>query len=138
MAWIIKTDSVTGIMKFRLEDDDGDAVASFRLNPADARMLKGLENACAEARQISEDAPTVATATEIEAYNDKLESLVCTGLGIKHDSVFGEIPGSTILPDGDLFAVNVLGTVADVMAPEIVKRKANMQNAAAKYTAKYQ
>lgn len=137
MAWKIKTDSITGIMKFRLEDDDGDAVVAFRLNPADARMIKGLESACAEAQQMAENAPTMATATEIEAYNDKLESLVCTGLGIKHDSVFGEIPGTTVLPDGDLFAVHVLGTVVKVMTPEIAKRKAQMQSAAAKYTAKY-
>lgn len=138
MAWNIKTDSMTGMMKFRLEDDDGDVVASFRLNPADVRMLKGLEAACAEAQKMAENAPTVATAAEAEEYNDKLESLIYTGLGVKHEAVFGEISGTTILPDGDLFATHVLSTVADVMAPEIVKRKAQMQNAAAKYTAKYQ
>lgn len=126
------------MMKFRLEDDDGDAVASFRLNPSDVRMLKGLEAACAEAQKMAENAPSIATIAEAEAYNDKLESIICTGLGIKHDSVFNVVPGTTILPDGDLFATNVLSTVADVMAPEIVKRKAQMQSAAAKYTAKYQ
>ena len=137
MAWTNKTDSITGLMKFRLTDEDGDAVASFRLNPADARMLKGLETACAEAQKMAETAPAVATADDIAAYPDKLESIVTGGLGIKHNSVFGVIPGTTILPDGDLYAVNVLGTVADAMAPEIAKRKAQMQNAAAKYTAKY-
>lgn len=137
MAWTIKTDSITGLMKFRLTDEDGDAVASFRLNPADARMLKGLETACAEANEMGENAPAVATSDDIAAYNDKLESIVCDALGIKHDAVFGVIPGTTILPDGDLYAVHVLGTVADVMAPEIEKRKAQMQDAAAKYTDKY-
>lgn len=138
MAWKIKTDSMTGMMKFRLEDDDGDVVASFRLNPADVRMLKGLEAACAEAQKMAENAPTVATAADVQAYNDKLESLICTALGVKHEAVFGEIAGTTILPDGDLFATNVLSTVADVMAPEIAKRKGKMQQAAEKYTAKYQ
>lgn len=138
MAWKIKTDSVTGMMKFRLEDDDGDAVASFRLNPADVRMLKGLEATCAEAQKMAENAPTIATIADAEAFNEKLESLICSGLGIKHESVFGMIPGTTILLDGDLFATNVLSTVADVMAPEIAKRKDSMQSAAAKYTAKYQ
>lgn len=138
MAWEIKTDSMTGMMKFRLEDDDGDVVASFRLNPADVRMLKSLEAACADAQEMAENAPTVATTAEAEAYNDKLENLICGGLGIKHDSVFGVIPGTSILPGGDLFAINVLSTVADIMTPEITKRKANMQSAAAKYTAKYQ
>ena len=138
MAWKIKTDATTGMMKFRLEDDDGDAVASFRLNPADVRMLKGLEAACAEAQKMAENAPSIAAIAEAEVYNDKLESIICTGLGIKHDSVFNVVPGTTILPDGDLFATNVLSTVADVMAPEIAKRKAQMQSAAAKYTAKYQ
>ena len=137
MAWTIKTDSITGLMKFRLTDEDGDAVASFRLNPADARMLKGLETACAEAQKMAETAPSVATTDDIAAYTDKLEGIICDGLGIKHDAVFGVIPGTTILPDGDLYAVHVLGTVADVMAPEIEKRKAQMQDAAAKYTAKY-
>ena len=137
MAWTNKIDSITGLMKFRLTDEDGDAVASFRLNPADARMLKGLEAACAEAQKMAEVAPAVATTADIAAYNDKLESIICDGLCIKHDAVFGVIPGTTILPDGDLYAVNVLGVVADAMAPEIAKRKAQMQNAAAKYTAKY-
>lgn len=137
MAWTIKTDNITGLMKFRLTDEDGDAVASFRLNPADARMLKGLETACAEAQKMAENAPSVATTDDIAAYTDKLEGIICDGLGIKHDAVFGVIPGTTILPDGDLYAVHVLGTVADAMAPEIAKRKAQMQNAAAKYTAKY-
>jgi hypothetical protein len=137
MAWTIKTDSITGLMKFRLTDEDGDAVASFRLNPADARTLKGLETACAEAQKMAEAAPAVATTDDIATYNDKLEGIVCNGLGIKRDSVFGVIPGTTILPDGDLYAVHVLGTVADVMAPEIAKRKGKMQDAAAKYTAKY-
>ena len=137
MAWTIKTDSITGLMKFRLDDEDGDAVASFRLNPADARMLKGLETACAEAHEMAENAPAVATTDDITSYADQLESIVTGGLGIKHDAVFGVIPGTTILPDGDLYAVHVLGTVCDVMAPEIDKRKAQMQNAAAKYTAKY-
>lgn len=136
--WKITTDSITGMMKFRLEDDDGDVVASFRLNPADIRMLKSLESVCAEAQEMAENAPSLATVAEVEAYNDKLENLVCTGLGIKHEAVFGVIPGTTILPDGDLFATNVLSTAADAMAPEIVKRKASMQAAAAKYTAKYQ
>lgn len=138
MAWTTKTDSITGLMKFRLTDEDGDAVASFRLNPADARMLKGLETACAEAQKMAETAPAVATTDDIATCNDKLEGIVCDGLGIKHDSVFGVIPGTTILPDGDLYAVHVLGTVADVMAPEIAKRKDKMQDAAAKYTAKYE
>ena len=137
MAWTIKTDSITGLMKFRLTDEDGDAVASFRLNPADARMLKGLETACAEAQKMAENAPSVATTDDIAAYTDKLEGIICGGLGIKHDSVFGVIPGTTILPDGDLYAVHTLGIVADAMAPEIAKRKGKMQNAAAKYTAKY-
>ena len=135
--WKIITDSITGMMKFRLEDDDGDAVSVFRLNPADVRMLKGLESACAEAQMMAENAPTVATAAEAEVYNDKLENLICSGLGVKHDNVFSVIPGTTIMPDGDLFATNVLSTVADAMSPEILKRKAMMQNAAAKYTAKY-
>ncbi len=137
MAWTIKTDSITGLMKFRLTDEDGDAVASFRLNPADARMLKGLGTACAEAQKMAETAPAVATTEDIAAYNDKLEGIICNGLGIKHDAVFGVIPGTTILPDGDLYAVHALAVVADAMAPEVAKRKAQMRDAAAKYTAKY-
>lgn len=135
--WEINTDSVTGMMKFRLNDDDDDCISAFRLNPADVRMLKGLESACAEAQQMAENAPAVATAAEAEAYNDKLETIICTCLGVSHNSVFGVIPGTTILPDGDLFATNILGTVAEAMAPEIAKRKAGMRAAAAKYTAKY-
>lgn len=138
MAWNIKTDSITGMMKFQLTDDDGDAVASFRLNPADARMLTRLEKACKEAQEMGENAPQMATGADVEAYNGQIEGLICDALGVKHDAIFEVLPGTAILPDGDLYAVHVLGIVADVMAPEIAKRKAKMQNAAAKYTAKYQ
>lgn len=136
--WDIKTDSVTGMMKFRLTDDDGDAVASFRLNPADAKMIARLERTCAEVEEMSTSAPTMADAKGLEAYNDKLEALICEALGVKHDAVFGVVSATTILVDGDLYAVNVISTVSDVLAPEIAKRKAKMQQAASKYTAKYQ
>lgn len=138
MAWNIKTDSITGMMKFRLTDDDGDAVAFFRLSPADARMLGRLETVCTEAQKMAEDAPEMANSADIVAYNDKLEGMICDALGVKHDSVFEVLPGTSILPDGDLYAVHVLDTVAKVMAPEIAARKAKMQQVAAKYTAKYQ
>lgn len=137
MAWTIKTDSITGMMKFRLTDDDGDPVAAFRLNPTDARMLGRLEKACAEAQAMGENAPTAMAPDDVVAYNDKLEGIILDALGLKHDAVFGVISGTTILGDGDLYAVNVLGTVADVLAPEIAARKAKMQGVAAKYTAKY-
>lgn len=136
--WTIKTDSVTGMMKFRLVDDDGDAVASFRLNPADAKMIARLERTCAEVEEMSTSAPQMADAKDLEAYNDKLESIICDALGTKHDSVFGVLSATTILADGDLYAVNVLSTVSDILGPEIAKRKAKMQQAASKYTAKYQ
>ena len=136
--WTIKTDSVTGMMKFRLVDDDGDAVASFRLNPADAKMAARIERACAEVEEMSTSAPQMADAKDLETYNDKLEAIICDALGVKQDSVFGVIPATAILVDGDLYAVNVLSTVTDVLGPEISKRKAKMQQAASKYTANYQ
>lgn len=135
--WEIKTDSITGMMKFRLADDDGDIVASFRLNPVDARMLSRLEKTCAQAQEMANNAPDMTSGAEVEVFNDTLETMICDALGLKHDTVFGVLPGAAILPAGDLYAVNVLATVADAMAPEIAKRKANMQQAAEKYTAKY-
>lgn len=136
--WTIKTDSVTGMMKFRLTDDDEDVIASFRLNPADAKMISRLERACAEAEEMSASAPQMADAKDLEAYNDKLEKIACDALAVEHDAVFGIVSATTILVDGDLFAVNVLSTVTEVLGPEIAKRKAKMQQAASKYTANYQ
>ena len=52
-------------------------------------------------------------------------------------SIFGEITATTITPDGRIFAEIVFEFISEKLAPEIAKRKQNMQSKMNKYTEKY-
>ena len=53
------------------------------------------------------------------------------------DSIFGEVSAATVLPNGDLFAMVVLDTIAKAVKSESEKRAKKSDDAVKKYTAKY-
>lgn len=137
--WNIKTDPVTGLMKFALVDSDGDVVASFRLNPTDIRMASRFEEAAVLFNNLAQNAPSDGTVAELKSYNDKLEETLADILGGNaKETLFSTISAITIMPTGALFAVEVFDEMYKAVAPEIAARKEKMQAAASKYTAKYE
>ncbi|MBO5130304.1 MAG: hypothetical protein J6B95_08180 [Oscillospiraceae bacterium] len=138
MSWSVKTDAVTGMMKFSLADEDGAPVASFRLNPTDIRLASRFQEAAGWFEDLSKNAPGTATVAEVQQYNDTLEEKLGYVLGGNaRETLFGVMPAVSIMPDGSLFAVEVFGKLSEAVIPEIKSRRQKMQTAASKYTAKY-
>lgn len=136
---IINTGIGSAFLKFTFSDDDGDIVSSFRMNPADIKVAIRSE----EVSKYLEEKKTALsgnmTAADMAKFNDELEEKICYVLGYDARSELFRAPltATTILPNGDLFAVAVMDKIAEAVKPEIEKRRANMEKAAAKYTARY-
>ncbi|MBQ9082160.1 MAG: hypothetical protein IJY28_01515 [Clostridia bacterium] len=138
MATKINTGLNSGLMKFTFTDTDGDVIASFRLNPTDVRLAKRCEETQAYFRELSQK-PQDGDADGLYRFNAELEEKICTMLGYNaRETLFCELSATTVLPDGDIFAVKVLETVAQAVEPEVKKRAAAMEKAVAKYTEKYE
>ena len=136
---IINTGIGSAFLKFRFTDEDGDVVSSFRMNPADIKVAIRAE----EVSKYLEEKKTALsgnmTAADMAVFNDELEEKICYVLGYDARSELFRAPltATTILPSGDLFAVAVMDKIVEAAKPEIEKRRANMEKAAAKYTARY-
>ena len=138
MAWNAKTDSITGIIKFSLTDDDGDTIASFKINPTDIHLADRLEKAGAAFGALAKDAPDRADLAKVREYNDQLEDILATALGcICRADLFGVMPAITIMPSGKLYALELFEQITATVGPEITKRHQKMQAAVGKHTAKY-
>lgn len=136
---IINTGIGSAFLKFTFSDEDGEVISSFRLNPADIKVAVRSE----EVSKYLESRKTALsgnlTAAQMAKFNDELEEKICYVLGYDARSELFKAPltATTILPSGDLFAVLVMDKIVEAVAPEVEKRRANMEKAAAKYTAHY-
>lgn len=138
MAWSHKIDAATGMIKFSMTDDDGDIVASFRLDPTDIRLASRFQEAAEWFEKLAKNAPSAATVAEVQQYNDDLEEKLGYVLGgNSRESLFDVLSAMSIMPTGNLFAVEVFDLMARAVVPEIKARRQKMQDAASKYTAKY-
>ena len=130
-SWKVKTDEKTGIMLFSLEDEAGTALAKFRVNPTDIRLASRMEKA-------AESIAAMREPKEINQYDKELEDQVCLVLGEDARKIlFAVMSATTVMPSGELFAVEVIETIHDSVIPELKKRRKKMAEAVEKYTAKY-
>lgn len=136
---IINTGIGSAFLKFTFSDDDGDIVSSFRMNPADIKVAIRSEEVSKYLEERKSALNGNMTAADMAKFNDALEEKICYVLGYDARSELFKAPltATTILPNGDLFAVAVMDKIAEAVKPEIEKRRANMEKAAAKYTAHY-
>ena len=128
----------SALLKFKFRDEDGEIISSFRINPADVKLAKR----CAEVSGYFEDLhnriPENATIDDVIKFNDELEEKICYLLGYDaKQSLFGQMSATTIMPDGNLFAVHIVENIVQAVGPEVKKRQENMAQAVAKHTAKY-
>lgn len=139
MAQTVNTNLGSSILKFTFTDDDGEVVASFRLNPADVRLAGRVQEAANFFRKAAQSAPEQATAADILKYNNNVEEEICRVLGYDaHQELFGFMSATTILEDGEMFAQKILDMISEAVLPEIQKRKAALAAAVKKHTAKYE
>lgn len=125
------------LQKFTFTDNEGEVIASFRLNPTDIRLAARLQEA---AKYFEESAPQIAeepAVADMLKLNNELEEKICYILGYDaRESLFGLLSATTILPDGEIFCFKVVDAIANAVAPEVEKRQKAMQKVR-KYTEKY-
>ena len=136
---IINTGIGSAFLKFTFSDEDGEVISSFRLNPADIKVAIRSEEVSKYLESRKSTMSGNLTAADMAKFNDELEEKICYVLGYDARSELFKAPltATTILPSGDLFAVLVMDKIVEAVAPEVEKRRANMEKAAAKYTARY-
>lgn len=128
----------SSLLKFTFTDEDGDVVASFRMNPADIKLAKRCQEVSAYYESLKDRTSENASFEEAAQFNDELEEKICYLLGYDaRQSLFGLISATSIMADGNMFAVHVMNKIVEVAGPEIKKRQKSMEKAA-KHTAKYQ
>lgn len=138
MAKTIDMNIGASLTKFTFSDADGDVFASFKMNVADARII-GKCHEIAEFFKDQSNHPPAASAGEAMAQLDKLvEDKFCYLLGYDcRQSLFGFMSPTTILADGEMFAVKVLERISEVVGAELKKRGEARAKAVSKHTAKY-
>lgn len=136
---IINTGIGSAFLKFTFSDDDGDIVSSFKLNPTDIKVAVRCEEVSDFMAEKREAMDGKLSASDMAKFNDELEEKLCYVLGYdaRNELFKAPLTATTIMPNGELFAVVVMNQIVEAVAPEIEKRKAKMEQAAQKYTGKY-
>ena len=139
MAQTVNENLGSSVLKFTFTDGDGDVVASFRLNPADVRLVGRIQEAAKFFAQAAKEAPETATAEDILKFNNAVEDKICDVLGYDaRQSLFGFMSATTVLEDGEIFAKKILDKIEKAVVQEIQKRKETLMAAVRKHTAKYE
>lgn len=139
MAQTVNENLGSSVLKFTFTDSDGDVVASFRLNPADVRLVGRIQEAAKFFAQAAKEAPEKATAEDILKFNNAVEDKICYVLGYDaRKSLFGFMSATTVLEDGEIFAKKILDKIEKAVVQEIHKRKETLMAAVRKHTAKYE
>lgn len=127
----------SALQKYTFTDDDGEVIASFRLNPTDIRLADRMLEV---SKLLEKNTPQIskeADVADVLKYNNELEDKICYILGYDaHESLFGLLSATTILPDGTMFCTKVVDTIAKAIAPELERRKKVTDKHIAKYTKK--
>lgn len=129
----------SSFLKFTFSDDDGDILASFRMNPADVKLIQRCQDTSDYFENLSGKVPENAGVNDVLTFNNEIEEKICQLLGYDaKQSLFGLISATSIMADGRMFAVHVMDKIIEAVGPELERRKQSMAAAVAKHTAKYE
>lgn len=138
MSTRINENVSSSLLKFTFSDEDGEVVASFRMNPADIKLAQRCQEVSAFFEELRDKTPDNATLEDAVKFNDELEEKICYLLGYDvKQSLFGLISATSIMGDGNLFVVHVMERITKAVGPEIKKRQQAMAKAVSKHVAKY-
>lgn len=136
MGNVVNSNIAVGKLNFTFTDEDGNVFSSFRLNPTDVNVASRCEEVSDFFRKWQDKEP--ASLDDVLKINDELEEKIAYILGYDaRESIFGEVPATTVLPSGELFAETVLKAITNAVNTEMEKRNKKSAEAAAKYTSKY-
>ena len=138
MSTRINENISSSLLKFTFSDEDGEVIASFRMNPADVKLAQRCQEVSAFFEELRDKTPDNATLEDAVKFNDELEEKICYLLGYDvKQSLFGLISATSIMGDGNLFVVHVMERITKAVGPEIKKRQQAMAKAVSKHVAKY-
>lgn len=119
-------------------DDDGEVVASYRINPADVGLARRCDEISEFFENLGKNAPSKPTYADLCRLNDEIEDKICYLLGYDaKKQLFGFISAVSIMPDGHLFAVMVIEDILQAISPQVKQRAASMKRAIEKHTKRY-
>ena len=128
----------TSLLKFTFSDEEGEVIASFRMNPADVKLAQRCNEISTFFEDLRDNTPENATLEDAVHLNDELEDKICYLLGYDaKQSLFGLISATSIMGDGNMFVVHVMDQIIKAVGPEIKKRQQAMAKAVSKHTGKY-
>lgn len=134
----INTGIGSAFLKFTFSDDDGTVLASFRMNPADVKLMQRCQDLSGYFDGLDKKIPESATEEDILSFNGEIEEKICHFLGYDaREELFGLVSATSIMSDGRMFVVHVMDKILEEAGPEIQKRKKSMSEAVAKHTEKY-
>ena len=127
------------IQTYTFTDDDGDVVASFRLNPADIRIPGRVLEAAEHFRNMAQKIPEKVTIEDYVQLNNEWEEKICYVLGYDaKESLFGFMSATTKLRSGQSFGNVVMEKISEAVAEEYHKRREALMAAVRKHTEKYE
>lgn len=136
MGNVVNSNIAVGKLNFTFTDEDGNVFSSFRLNPTDVNVASRCEEVSDFFCKRQDKDPS--SLDDVLKINDELEEKIAYILGYDaRESIFGEVPATTVLPSGELFAETVLKAITNAVNTEMEKRNKKAAEAAAKYTSKY-
>ena len=134
----INTGIGSSLLKFTFSDDDGDILASFRINPLDPKLAQRFQDVSGFFENIKEQTPETATLEDVVQLNNDVEEKICYILGYDaRESLFGQLSATSVMGDGTMFVNLVVEKILDHIGPEIDRRQKSMSKAVEKHTAKY-
>ncbi len=134
----INTGIESSFLNFTFSDDEGEIIASFRMNPADVKLAQRCQEVSSFFEDLKEKTPENATLEDAVKLNNEVEDRICYLLGYDaKQSLFGQISATSVLGDGNMFVILVMEKIVEAVAPEIKRRKQAMRTAVEKHTAKY-
>lgn len=138
MSTRINENVSSSLLKFTFSDEDGEVVASFRMNPTDIKLVQRCQEVSVFFEELRDKTPDNATLEDAVKFNDELEEKICYLLGYDaKQSLFGLLSASSIMGDGNLFVMHVMDQILKAVGPEIKKRQQAMAKAVSKHVAKY-
>lgn len=136
MGKTVNSSVALGKMTFTFTDEDGEVFASFLLNPMDVNVAKR----CDEVGNYFEKKSDweLSSIDDLLRVNKEMEDKICYILGYDaRESLFGNVPATTLLESGEMFVSVVVSTISDAVKAETEKRASRMKDAVEKYTSKY-
>ena len=134
----IDTKLGSALVKFTFSDDDGDILASFRVNPTDPKIVQRLNEVKDYFADQEKNTPEFATIDDVIELNDEIEEKICYILGYDaRESLFGQISATTVMSNGTMFVTVIVDKIASCIPEEMNRRQKSMSNAVKKHTAKY-